>query len=65
MGVDAFRESTGFISLHGRAYQFTKPTAIHMIAECDGQPVGFIIGHIKQGASGIYCHIDIIAVDTR
>jgi ribosomal protein S18 acetylase RimI-like enzyme len=65
MGVDAFRGSTEFIPLHKLAYRYRKPTTIDMIVEYDGQPAGFIIGHIKQGKGGIYGHIDIVAVDAQ
>jgi ribosomal protein S18 acetylase RimI-like enzyme len=61
-GTNAFSDSTGFIPLHKLAYLFEKPTAISIIAEYDGVPAGFIIGHLKQGASGIYGHVDAIAV---
>ncbi len=61
-GVNAFSDTTGFIPLHKLAYLYEKPTAISIIAEYDGEPAGFIVGHIKNGASGIYGHIDAIAV---
>ncbi len=61
-GTNAFCDSTGFIPLHKLAHLYEKPTAISIIAEYDGVPAGFIVGHIKNGASGIYGHIDAIAV---
>jgi ribosomal protein S18 acetylase RimI-like enzyme len=61
-GTNAFSDSTGFIPLHKLVYLYEKPTAISIIAEYDGKPAGFIIGHVIQGASGIYGHIDAIAV---
>jgi ribosomal protein S18 acetylase RimI-like enzyme len=64
-GIEAFHEPTEFIPLHRLAYLYRKPVGIHMIAEYDGQPTGFIIGHIKKSPGGIYGHIDIIAVDVR
>jgi ribosomal protein S18 acetylase RimI-like enzyme len=65
MGVEAFHEPMEFIPLHRLAYLYRNPIGIHMIAEYDGQPAGFIIGHIKEGDGGIYGHIDIIAVDAQ
>lgn len=61
-GTNAFHDTTGFIPLHKLAYLFEKPTVVSIIAEYDGSPVGFIVGHIKNGAIGIYGHIDAIAV---
>ena len=61
-GLNAFCDTTGFIPLHKLAYLYEKPTTVSIIAEYDGVPAGFIIGHVKQGASGIYGHIDAIAV---
>ncbi len=61
-GMNAFCDTTGFIPLHKLTYLYEKPTTISIIAEYDGEPAGFIIGHVKQGGSGIYGHIDAIAV---
>lgn len=61
-GTNAFSDSTGFIPLHKLAYLFEKPTAISIIAEYDGNTAGFIVGHVKQGASGVYGRVDAIAV---
>jgi ribosomal protein S18 acetylase RimI-like enzyme len=62
IGFDAFKDATGIPPLHHLAYRFRSPTSVIIIAEYDGQPAGFSIGHIKHGSIGAYGHGDLLAV---
>jgi ribosomal protein S18 acetylase RimI-like enzyme len=63
IGSEAFSDNMEFMPLHNLVKRYRSPTTISLVAEYDGQIVGFSIGHIKYSRSiGAYGHGDILAV---